>query len=155
MCVTYRALTAQDAFDYRQLRLQSLQQAPTCYGATYAEQVALPTLYVESLLEEGSDVVIMLGAFIQAELIALCGLKANDDNQREIIQMYVAPKARGKAVAQSLLHLAKQMCKARAANGLILTVYKDNRAAIASYQKAAFNVLNSQGKEITMAFQVV
>jgi len=155
MCVTYRALTAQDAFEYRQLRLQSLQQAPSCYGASYAEQVALSTLYVESLIEQESDEVIMLGAFMKAELVALCGLKANDDNQREIIQMYVAPKARGKAVAQSLLHLAKKIGKARATNGLILTVYKENKRAIASYQKAGFGVLNSQGKEIIMGFHMI
>jgi len=155
MQISVRQLVATDSLNYRQLRLQSLQQVPSCYGTSYAEQVALPTLYVESLLTEGSDEVIMLGAFIQAELIALCGLKANDDNQREIIQMYVAPKARGKAVAQSLLHLAKQIGKARAANGLILTVYKDNKGAIASYQKAGFKIVTCQGKEIMMLSRII
>ena len=96
----------------------------------------------------------MLGAFVDSELIGLCGLKINNDKQFEIIQMYVAGKVRGQGVSQKLLTLAKNTLKNRRVTSLILTVYADNDVALKTYKNAGFKIQSQQENEIIMIYQV-
>ena len=104
MSITCRALKAKDSLDYRKLILESLLLYPDSFDANYQEQVNLEKLYVEELLEQGSNSIVMLGAFINNELIGLCGLK--------------------------LLQSAKITLKKLGAEALILVVYVNNKPAL-------------------------
>lgn len=148
-----RVLTFQDSLAYRHLRLEALRIFPTCFGANYAQQATLNKLYVQTLLEQDSDEVVMLGAFIDNQLIGLCGLKETPDNRREIIQMYVTRTASGQGVAQQLLRLAKQILPQIGATALILTVYIDNHSAIKTYLTAGFEVSCQQHKQLLMHYK--
>ena len=153
MSITCRALKAKDSLDYRKLRLESLLLYPDSFGANYQEQVNLEKLYVEELLEQGSNSIVMLGAFINNELIGLCGLKSNNVKQLEIIQMYVATKFRGRNVGQLLLQSAKMALKKLGAEALILIVYVNNMVALQAYKNSGFKLISSKNKEITMIFE--
>ena len=147
-----RVLEAEDSRAYRELRLESLKLHPECFGSGYEKQAKLPQLYFEKRIEEESKNSIMLGAFIDRELIGLCGLMPATSTQVEIIQMYVVNKHRGRGIAFKLLDLAKSYLKHFNSNSLILTVYQANLSAIKTYQNAGFNIVNSQNNEIEMAF---
>lgn len=147
-----RMLKAEDSRAYRILRLESLKLHPECFGSGYEDQVKLAQLYFEKLIEQESINSIMLGAFIDRELIGLCGLTPATSTQVEIIQMYVVNKNRGRGVAFKLLDLAKDYLEHFNSNSLTLTVYKTNLSAIKTYQNAGFNIVNSQNDEIEMAF---
>ena len=150
---TCRVLESKDSLDYRRIRLESLHSNPESFGAKYEEQVGLQKLYVEELLEQRSNLIVMLGAFVDAELIGLCGLKINNDKQFEIIQMYVAGKVRGQGVSQKLLKLAISTLKNRRVTSLILTVYVDNDVALKTYKNAGFKIQSQQENEIIMIYE--
>jgi len=154
MEVICRILEPKDSLNYRRLRLESLQRNPESFGAKYEEQANLKKLYVEEHLEQGSNLVVMLGAFIDYELIGLCGLKMKDGNQLEIIQMYVTGNVRGQAIGQKLLNLAKSILKKRRAKNLVLTVHADNYVAVKTYKNAGFNVQSKKGKEVIMVCEL-
>ncbi|WP_255554518.1 GNAT family N-acetyltransferase [Moritella sp. 24] len=108
MNVYYKMLKGGDSIAYRALRLESLKLHPECFGSGYEEQSQLSQLYFEKLIEQKSTKGIMLGAFNGRELIGLCGLIPSTSTAIEIIQMYVAKKARGKGGCSEITELSKR-----------------------------------------------
>lgn len=143
----YRLLGPSDSLAYRQLRLESLKLEPESFGASYTEQIKLPKLYFEKLLEQQDSQRLMLGAFDGQTLFGLCGLVPEEEAQIEIIQMYVAPAYRGQGVGLALLALAKDCAlNGLQAQALVLRVFKHNTAAVRSYLKTGFEAVEAPDK---------
>ena len=72
MKISYRKLTANDAVQYRAIRLESLKAHPESFGSTYAEQSRLPKLMFEKALEQPVDARFVIGAFEHDDRPGIC-----------------------------------------------------------------------------------
>ncbi len=154
MEVCCKILSSKDSHMYRDLRLESLKLSPESFGSSYEEQSQLPKLFFEKLIEEQCETHVMIGAFENGQLVGLCGLIPTDSGDSlEVVQMYVSASARGKSVGQQLLSKACSILSSRLEGKLELTVYVNNDAAIASYEKFGFKQASKTDQEIVMNFE--
>jgi ribosomal protein S18 acetylase RimI-like enzyme len=99
-------LTSADVAKFRELRLRGLEESPTAFGSSYAQEVSLTTEEFEKRLMSGPEQW-LLGAKIDSELIGVVGFgRETADKSRHrgyIWGMYVEAKHRGRGIGRSLL----------------------------------------------------
>lgn len=149
MLIDYRVLTMEDIPAYRQLRLESLQINPECFGSNYEQEREKKILFFEEHIASQSEH-LMLGAFSQDTLTGLCGLIALDDEKYMLVGMYVTPQYRGFGIAGQLICQAQAMLVNSTRSAMILTVYEGNNAAIGLYEQAGFYQQAALEDEIIM-----
>ncbi|BAJ03317.1 GNAT family N-acetyltransferase [Shewanella violacea] len=152
MAANCRLLISKDSLNYRELRLESLRLNPDSFGADYEDEVNIPQLHFEKLIEQGSIDALMLGAFVGGKLVGLCGLLASHSGPVIIVQMYVQSGYRGMGVGSRLLYLAKISLSELNHDSLMLTVFEDNQSAINTYTKAGFIATKVEEDEVYMVF---
>ncbi|MDB5095723.1 MAG: family N-acetyltransferase [Cyanobacteria bacterium RYN_339] len=104
--MSVRPLTLDDVEAYKALRLRGLQEDPTAFGSSYAEEVDLDFRQrVEPL--EGR---VTLGAFLDGQLVAVTTLmretRLKTQHRANIFGVYTAPEARGRGFARALMEAA-------------------------------------------------
>lgn len=141
--ITFRRLTADDIPDYRRLRLECLKDFPENFASVYQEQLKLPKMYMETVLE-GEDVSkFLVGAFSQGVMIGLVAV-IREDNSRmrhvaHILQMYVQPLYSGQKVGIKMLNFAVTCAwEIEGLEQLRLEVVTTSQSAIHVYQTAGF-----------------
>lgn len=178
MRIECRILKAEDRLSYREARLKSLKLDPECFGACYKDEVQIAELRFEKFIAQQNNQALMLGAFIDTQLVGLCGLLSSavsssmgstldsaigssaglsaQENAEpvKIVQMYVKAEHRGLGVSNQLLSLAKQCLRVLDNDSLLLTVFKSNQSAIKAYEKAGFIPTKVVGDEIYMVFSL-
>ena len=101
---TIRRLDAADADLWRAIRLQSLQDSPDAFGATYEQAVAQPAEWFRDRLI-GSDP--MFGAFVANNIVGSAGCYVGTEpkslHKGHIWAMYVAPDHRRSGIGRALL----------------------------------------------------
>ena len=137
-----RILTADDAEEYRMLRLRALQEEPEAFGSSWEEENARPLEQTAARLQgEGMTA---FGAFDDdGKLVGMVRLHRHDGvkvrHKADIISMYVAPEVRGRGVGRMLLEAAIE--HARATPGveqLLLAVNATNTPARNLYLSLGF-----------------
>jgi len=140
-----RALAPSDAAVFQRLRLQGLQESPTAFGSSYAEEVERPLDEVaRRLTTEEEDESFVLGAFAaDGTLLGVTGLhrpaRVKTGHKAHVWGMYVAPAFRGRGIGRALLEAV--IARAKALPGLRqlnLTVTASNAAARALYRSCGF-----------------
>lgn len=142
---TIRAITADDAAQYYEIRLRALREHPEAFGAS-AETFAQNTLeqVADRLRSNRPESFSIFGAFVDGELAGLSAFGCPVDNPKMchrggIYQMYVAPEQRGRKLGQKLL--AAAVVHARQfeyVEELMLGVTVGNEAARSTYLNAGF-----------------
>jgi ribosomal protein S18 acetylase RimI-like enzyme len=139
-----RLLNSADASAYQRLRLQALQESPTCFSASYEDEADRPMDEVSARITPAPDgSVCMLGVF---EADDLAGFLAVIHPQRkklrhgaEIAGMYVASACRrhgfGRALLRAAIAHTQSMVGVR---HIKLGVNATNVAARALYQSVGF-----------------
>ena len=69
-------------------------------------------------------------------------LSRSDASEAELISLWVAPEARGKAVGEALVAAVQQWAKAAGFERLCLNVYDDNHFARDLYQRCGFEFID-------------
>jgi len=152
MNLIIKTLAHQDAASYRALRLESLKSHPDNYGSNFEQENSKPILFFENEIQTLNSPNIMLGAYLDSQLIGICGLISNELNQFQIVQMYVKNAFGGLGVAKELISFSKQLLATHHKNALVLTVYAKNLKAIELYKKCEFQVVATTENEIDMCF---
>lgn len=140
--VAIKILAPEDAPSYRHIRLEALQLHPEQFGSGYAQQVKLAKLYFESLIEAKSLTGKMIGAFVDEQLVGICGVTFNEGTAH-VIQMYVKSAHQQKGLGGLLLSKVIEVCDQRSTSVVKLEVMQANLAAKQLYQKAGFVVSDS------------
>jgi diamine N-acetyltransferase len=152
MHLIIKTLKHQDAASYRAIRLESLKSHPDNYGSNFEQENAKPILFFENEIQTLHSPNIMVGAFLDSQLIGICGLIPNESNQFQIVQMYVKSAFGGLGVAKELISFSKQLLATHHKTALVLTVYTGNLTAIELYKKCGFQLVTSTENEIDMCY---
>lgn len=139
--ITLRQLTNDDVADFRRVRLLGLQESPTAFGASYAQEEKMP---IEELAKRlsGTPDRWVIGAFDE-DMIGLLGfMRESGDKFRHkgvIWGMYVTPAFRGRGAARALLK--ETLARIDVLPGLRsvrLSVVTSNQVALHLYEKSGF-----------------
>jgi ribosomal protein S18 acetylase RimI-like enzyme len=136
---TLHRLTATDAADYRQLRLEGLRDAPEAFGSTLEEETARPLDWFADRLERNA--VFGASLSLSSPLAGVVGFRVlegvKERHKGLLWGMFVQPEARGAGVGKALVTRVIQY-----AGGLVeqihLTVVASNSAAVRLYTSAGF-----------------
>jgi RimJ/RimL family protein N-acetyltransferase len=140
--IIIRRLIPTDAAACRALRLRGLQESPTAFGSSYAEESVLPLATTAAFLAEGSGRN-MFGAFDGDTLTAMAGIgreeRINLKHKAFLRGVYTAPEYRGQGIAKRLIAFALEFADTLpGVRQVTLTVNAENAAAIAVYAALGF-----------------
>ncbi|WP_297576543.1 GNAT family N-acetyltransferase [uncultured Deefgea sp.] len=148
-----RRLNSADAMAYQALRLAGLQESPSAFGSSYAEEKDRAITCIEEQLAAKTDRG-LFGAFNGDDLIAVVALGRENvqklSHKGIIYTMYVQPEYRNKGIARALLF--ESLTLARSVPQLMqlnLCVNSMNTKAIRLYESLGFKAF---GHEINALF---
>jgi RimJ/RimL family protein N-acetyltransferase len=148
LSMNIRRLTPSDASAFQSLRLAGLNEAPTAFGSSYAEEKDQPTSAVATRLENRVDQAVF-GAFSGQDLVGVVALGKERMNNLAhkgfIWGMYVKPQFRGSGVARALLEQA--LAFAATVPGMRqvnLSVNSSNAAAARLYESVGFRAFGHE-----------
>ena len=142
-----RQLEATDAEEYRRLRLWALQESPSAFGSTYAEEIRTSLDTVKQRLGVNDPLEsFVLGAFSDAgRLVGAIGCyreaRIKSQHKGNIWGMFVAPTFRRQGIGRAMLAAAiERASRISGVRRLNLSVEANNVAARALYESAGFVV---------------
>lgn len=107
---TVRLLTAEDAAQYRRVRLQALAEHPEAFGSSAEDFAVQPLESVAERLANQTERFSLFGVFVGDELVGLVGFGRDNGlkvrHRGGIYQMYVSPEQRGRGLGWQLLEYA-------------------------------------------------
>jgi len=133
--ITIRILDSADAAQFQRLRLQALQESPTAFASSFADEAATPLSEIAVRLKPDPDWSWVLGASADSqELVGMVGFRRDrglkHNHKAMLWGMYVAPENRGRGVGRRLVE--EFMARARAIDGLRQVKLTVNPAQIAA-----------------------
>ena len=136
-----RQLTVGDAAAYRTLRLSALEESPTAFGSSYAEEVDRPVAVVKRRFADEHNHI--FGAFTgDGELVGMVTLRREPyvkmAHKANIYAMYVAPEHRQQGAGRALMEAAIARAEELGVRQVNLTVTSTNEAAVALYEACGF-----------------
>ncbi|MGE8555374.1 MAG: GNAT family N-acetyltransferase [Chryseobacterium jejuense] len=139
MNIEYRKLLSHESSIYRTIRLESLEEFPESFEATYQEALNTEKLRMETDIENQTPEKFVLGAFINQKLVSLCVFVKNEERSGSIYQMYVNKNFQGKNIGtglvQAVIHEAKEKLNV---TEVYLEVAHNNESAYHLYKKNGF-----------------
>ncbi len=135
--IRIRPLTEGDWALLRDVRLAALRDAPSAFGSTHAHEAAFDaSTWRERAARPGRFV-----AVDGDEPVGLAAGLAFDElpaDERHLVSMWVAPRARGQGVGGLLVSAVVSWARSEGAARLSLCVVVDNQPARAVYSRAGF-----------------
>jgi RimJ/RimL family protein N-acetyltransferase len=133
-----RALTSDDAANYRVIRLEALRCSPEAFGSTFEAENARPLAWFFERLGSGAK---MFGAFQGSEMVGIAGLLIKRGQKEAhkglLVGMYVRPGLRksgvGRGLAEAVIDVARQLVEV-----IQLGVVSDNESARRLYDRLGF-----------------
>ncbi|MFE4970623.1 GNAT family N-acetyltransferase [Kitasatospora sp. NPDC056651] len=143
--LTLRTLTADDWPLWRDLRLAALSEAPDAFEAGLADwHRGGEDRWRARLLRPDAHHV---AAFLDDTPVSLVGcVPGSPDGVPELRSLWVAPRARGRGVADRLVEEVERWAWAVGGTTLRLAVLPDNEAALALYRRHGFAPLAEPGE---------
>lgn len=134
-------LAPADATAYQKLRLFALQESPTAFGSSYAEEKDRPLSVVEERLADKNNSI--FGAIDEnGQLVGIVTLRRvprlKTGHKAHIFAMYVAPAHRRQGIGRKLLQTAIARAREHGLSQLSLSVTNTNDAAIQLYESVGF-----------------
>jgi ribosomal protein S18 acetylase RimI-like enzyme len=134
-----KVLTTDDWPLWREARLAALAEAPYAFGSRLADWQGdgdREERWRQRLGLAGSHNLIAVLDGVPAGMAA--GMPGDEPGEAELISMWVAPKARGQRVGDTLINEIESWARAAGYARLLLLVKPDNPAAIALYERNGF-----------------
>jgi RimJ/RimL family protein N-acetyltransferase len=140
------------------LRLEALQEAPSAFAASYAEEAAYDDELWQRRLQAASERDGNLDYFSQrqGELVGMAGASwSNRSKLRHgafIYGVYVSPRSRGIGIASALMRtLLDELADTLRFEKVSLTVTSEGLAAIRLYEKLGFAIVGTSRRDFKLA----
>jgi GNAT superfamily N-acetyltransferase len=136
--IALRVLTPDEWRLFRELRLEALREAPYAFGSTL-ESWQGDGDTEERWRDRLTNVAFNVAAYfdgVPAGIVS--GLASDLENEVELISMWVAPFARSKGVADSLVEAVVDWARGNGIEGVSLRVMENNARARAFYRRKRF-----------------
>ena len=143
MKMEYRRLTSNDLDAYFEIRLRALQNSPSAFLVSHAEQVKEGRDFFAKTLDDQGDNAVIFGALVDRKVIATLGIfreqRQKIAHKSVIWGMYVEEEFRKQGTASKLLELAIDFAKTRMQTKCIfLSAEAKNESALALYKSHGF-----------------
>ena len=128
---------------FKDVRLRALQNTPTAFSSTYAEESKLTdTDWVKRATQWGSDKSI---GYLAMDAGIACGIASglldhDDATRANLFSMWVAPTHRRLGIGRKLVDAIIDWARAQSARTLLLLVTSNNDGAIKFYQQLGFTL---------------
>lgn len=140
-----------DVLQYRELRLEALQDSPTAFSADYQTHLSRPMSFWESRLNF-DDYGVVFFAEHTGSLIGMTGIRQRESpktkHSADIFSVYVRPEWRGLHVAEAMVNSCVQWAKTRAVNILKLGVIATNTSAVRCYERCGFKIYGTEPRDV-------
>lgn len=135
-----RALTADDADLYREIRLAALQADPGAFGSTYEREVAFDDAqWRQRLTTTDEHQFRVFVEEVDGRAVATAGIGITEWNAAPmLVAMWVRPEARRTGAARRLVETALAWAEGNGYPDVVLWVVRDNEPAIALYTACGF-----------------
>ena len=142
-----RRLGIADAGAYRDIRLEALKTFPAAYGTSHEEAARRAPESFAQILEASE----MFGAFADEQLCGTACFQAETGERNRHIgylyQMYVRPQQQGMGLGMALIETVLNRAK-HSVRQIHLGVGTENRAALALYKKAGFEIYGTEPRAL-------
>jgi ribosomal protein S18 acetylase RimI-like enzyme len=139
--MSIRLLKKRDTGEYRRLRLEALQKAPSAFGSSYAEEKKMPlSVFTERLTSKD---IWVFGAFAKGRLVGILGLiresRVKRSHHATLVGMYVSTAFRKQGLGAALVDEAIAHARKLATIRYIkLSLTGSNEAARSLYLSRGF-----------------
>jgi ribosomal protein S18 acetylase RimI-like enzyme len=139
--LTIRPLRADDAAQWRTIRLEALKAHPIAFQSSYEESVTKDLAFFAARIPPSDGESALFGAFLDGTLVGTCGLQVltgpKQRHKAQVWGMYVTPAARRHGAGAALVQAAIDHARTRVAI-VSLVVSMQNDAARALYRRMGF-----------------
>jgi len=152
--VIIRLLDAEDAADFKALRLLALQLSPEAFGSSYEESVQAPESYWTGRLQrQAGKKHFTLGAYHGDMLVGMVAFFHTEGKKNEhkglLISMYVHPDHRQGGLGKRLVHtLIEQVRALGGVEQIQLAVVTSNAPAVALYRACGFEAYGEEKRAL-------
>jgi ribosomal protein S18 acetylase RimI-like enzyme len=142
--ITLELITSQNAMIFKDIRLRALQDAPTAFSSTYAEESKLTDAdWVKRAAQWSSEKSV---SYLAMDAHIPCGIASGmldqaDATHAHLLSMWVAPTHRRQGVGRTLVEAVVTWARAQNAQTLHLLVTSNNDTAIKFYQRLGFALI--------------
>lgn len=150
--IVIREANLADVHNFRELRLEALQNSPIAFSADYQKNFNHPAKYWEDLLSTHPDESTMFIGEFEEKLIAMTGvMRGSSPKTRHnawIWGVYVTPIWRGLHIAEEIINSCIDWAKARNVILAKLGVAAVNQPAIRCYERCGFKVYGTEPRVV-------
>jgi ribosomal protein S18 acetylase RimI-like enzyme len=139
--IAIRSITPQDAMLFKAVRLGALQDTPSAFGSTYAEESQLSDAqWLNRATNWSGEFRVMLLAMDGNEVCGIAGsyVDPNDATRAQLISMWTAPTHRQRGIGRLLISEVLAWARQRDVRTLQLMVTSSNETAIRFYEGLGF-----------------
>jgi len=149
--IAIETYTVQNAFLFKAARLRALQDAPSAFAATYAEESQLSDAdWIERATQANGERSIFYLAMEGDEVCGIAGVLPDLDeaSQARLVSMWTAPAHRRQGIGQLLVNEILEWAGCHGVKAMLLHVAYNNQSAIAFYERLGFSMT---GRTVTYA----
>jgi len=149
--IVIREARPADAVQYRELRLEALQDSPTAFSADHQVNLKQPMSFWENRVTPDENWMLFLAEH-DSQLIGMTGIRRRESpktrHNAEILSVFVRPKWRGLHIAEALIEASADWAKARDVSILKLGVITVNTSAVRLYERCGFKIYGTEPRDI-------
>jgi ribosomal protein S18 acetylase RimI-like enzyme len=149
--IIIRESTLADLMQYRELRLDALQDSPTAFSADYQANFNQPMSFWEGRVKPDEHGKLFF-AECKSHLIGMTGIRQGESPKTKhgayIWGVYVRPEWRGLRIAEVFIETCINWAKARQVNIVKLGVTTTNTSGVRCYERCGFTIYGTEPRGI-------
>jgi RimJ/RimL family protein N-acetyltransferase len=149
--ILIREAMISDLAQFRELRLDALQESPTSFPGDYSTYTERPMSFWESRLKSDETGTLFF-ADRENQLVGMTGVRRGDSSKTKhsatIWGVYVRPQWRGLRIADALIALCIEWAKLNGVNIVTLGVTAASTSAVRGYERCGFVISGTEPRGI-------
>ena len=150
--IVIRQSNLADEWNFRDLRLEALQDSPTAFSMDYQHSLSYPTKYWEDSLTMDDNESAIFFAENDGKLLGMTGIargrSPKTHHGADIWGVYVTSSWRGLHIAEELIRSCIEWAKTRGIVILRLAVVATNKSAIRCYERCGFTTYGTEPRSL-------